>query len=104
MKLETVDMILETPQKKEVITESFEQGLNCAFKNYYFKENPTQIFKLLPLVHFLRCCDQPHPISKVIRERKMAEYWGFHKISISVLNAFKTQETQKWGHWNVLKR
>ena len=96
LKLETVSSILETPQKRESIAEAFEEGLNKITKYSHFQENPVQILKLLPLVHFLRGCDRPYPI-KALKENNRSEYWGFFKISISVLKAFKSLKNSGLG-------
>ena len=96
LKLETVRLLLETPAKREAIAEAFEEGINQIVKYKHFQENPTQILQLLPTVHFLRGCFQPVPLKSIMEKEKSA-YWGFFKISISVLKAFKSLKHSEKG-------
>ena len=86
-KLEIIASIIKEDQR-ENLAENIELALNRIIQQKFFRENPSSIFQLLPIVHFLRGYQQPDSLQEAMENNKAAQYWGLNKIHLNVKTIF----------------
>ena len=81
LKLAAIEHMLNTPERRQDISESFEEGLNMIMKSKAFMDTPEYIVAVLPVVHFLRGAMSAITIAEAQRDQRKPRFWGFFKLS-----------------------
>ena len=111
-KMNALQHILNTPEKRYELCESFESGWNNIMKAKSFKEMPESIISVLPAIHFLRGAMSTIPIAEALKDQKKSRFWGFFSLSNPTLTTavnsqttsmvFSTSVFEDMKAWSVL--